>query len=230
MTNNRDCHVYLHHRKTDGRVFYVGKGKKSRATNTTHRSEYWKRVYAKHGRTVRYIARNIPEPCALSFEMALISAHGRPNLCNLSDGGDGVSNPTDAHRAIKSAAFSASKNPAYDKNTYNFWHEGYGFVSTTKINMRNIFSIGSSALARVVNGGSWSAKGWMLTKNKGRTPGKKCGPNNATKATIETYINVSGKVWTGNPSAFCTEFSLNKTNVYKMRAGIKSPYKGWSRA
>ena len=32
----------------------------------------------------------MPEPCAFSFEMALISAIGKENLCNLTDGGEGA--------------------------------------------------------------------------------------------------------------------------------------------
>ena len=230
MKSDRRFYVYVHRRKTDGRVFYVGKGCGGRANNTTHRSVLWKRVYKKHGMTIGYAARNIPEVCALSLEMAIIAAHGRKNLTNLSDGGEGVSNPSQSQRIKKSIAFSGLNNPAYDGKVYSFWNEKYGTILATKQKMRTIFGIGSSALSRVEKGTSISAKGWMLSTNKGKTAGVKCGPNNSTKKTIETYRNISGDTWTGNPHEFSKVYNLNKTNVYKMRTGRKTPYKGWALA
>lgn len=122
MDNSRRFHVYTHHRLSDGEIFYVGKATKSRATNTTHRSDWWKRIYAKHGRRVRYVKRNMPEPCAFTLEKILIHIHGREKLCNMADGGTGVSGITEENRISKSLKFSSSANPAFDGKQYEFWN------------------------------------------------------------------------------------------------------------
>lgn len=83
--------VYAHHRISDGSVFYIGKGKISRAFSKAGRSNLWNRTSQKHGLSVRYIARNMPEPCSFSLEKALIASIGKNNLCNLTDGGEGTS-------------------------------------------------------------------------------------------------------------------------------------------
>lgn len=82
-------YVYAHHRKSDGSLFYIGKGQRDRATSQ-RRNIYWKRIVAKHGFCVRYIQKNMTEVCALSFERALIAIH-KSSLCNLTDGGEGTS-------------------------------------------------------------------------------------------------------------------------------------------
>lgn len=83
--------VYAHHKETDGSVFYIGKGDKKRAHAIARRSEYWHRIYRKHGRSVRIIADNLSEECAFSMERALIAYIGRDNLANMTDGGEGTS-------------------------------------------------------------------------------------------------------------------------------------------
>ena len=88
---DRQFYVYIHRRKTDNRIFYVGKGKGERLTKHDNRNIHWRRIVAKHGFTAHKVSGDLPEPCALSFERALIAAIGRQNLCNMTDGGDGIS-------------------------------------------------------------------------------------------------------------------------------------------
>lgn len=88
-------YVYEHLRADDGRVFYVGKGKNRRAfvANRHHRSEYWHRVVNKSGGfEVRFVAQGIDEDLSFLVEMERIDQLRRlgSNLCNLTDGGDGV--------------------------------------------------------------------------------------------------------------------------------------------
>ena len=204
----------------------MGKGCGRRAWNYTHRSEYWKRVYQKHGFSVEILLQNLSEVCALSFEMALISDIGIENLSNLSGGGLGVSQITEQNRHLKSSLSTGKNNPSFDKAVYDFWHEAYGRVKCTKFILRQVFGVQSSRLAKVCDERSISTGGWSLHKNR-LEPRKKSGPNKKTLETVETYINDDGRVWVGNPFDFRKEFSLGKANVYKMRTGRKTPYKGW---
>ena len=87
---NRFC-VYIHSRKSDGKIFYVGKGLSKRSRNKTSRSEYWKRIVAKHGIVVSVVKKSMAERDAFELESFLISEIGRANLCNLTDGGEGCS-------------------------------------------------------------------------------------------------------------------------------------------
>lgn len=88
---DRQFYVYIHRRKSDGRIFYVGKGMGERLTKYDNRNIHWRRIVKKHGFTAHKVSGNMPEPCALSFERALIASIGRKNLCNMTDGGDGIS-------------------------------------------------------------------------------------------------------------------------------------------
>lgn len=88
---DRQFYVYIHRRKTDNRIFYVGKGMGDRLMKRDNRNTHWRRIVAKHGFTAHKVSGDLPEPCALSFERALIASIGRENLCNMTDGGDGVS-------------------------------------------------------------------------------------------------------------------------------------------
>jgi len=86
--------VYCHKRPTDGEVFYVGKGCGKRSTRTDNRNNHWHNVIKKHGGfDVEIVAKNLTEAEALKFEIALIKGlrDAGANLCNLTDGGEGLS-------------------------------------------------------------------------------------------------------------------------------------------
>lgn len=229
MTSDKKYYVYIHRKATDGAVFYVGKGSGSRAWNKTHRSEYWKRVFDKHGLKVEIVYSFVNEICALSFERALIKFYGRENLCNLSDGGLGVSGITENTRHMKSNRFSGSGNPMYIDTVFKFYHKDHGLMEMTKHNLEVAYGLKSTYVSKLINGKSKSIFGWTMYENRKIILGK-CGPNRKTQMTIETYKNIDGREWVGNFNEFCLEFLLNKTNVYKMRTGRKTPYRGWSLA
>ena len=97
-------YVYVHKRKTDGSIFYVGKGCGKRAWKKVCRSDWWKRIEAKHGRTVEIIKRDLTEDEAFSFEAEMVAKIGRETLCNLTDGGEGGKCPSEETRRKMSAA------------------------------------------------------------------------------------------------------------------------------
>ncbi len=97
-------YVYLHRRATDGRVFYVGKGKGNRAARTDSRNAHWRSIASKHGFTIEYVVRDVQEWYAIEVECEQIAYYGRENLCNMTDGGEGAAGlfVSDATKAKKS--------------------------------------------------------------------------------------------------------------------------------
>ena len=86
-------YVYLHRRKTDNKVFYVGKGKGKRAYSKQGRSDWWRRTADKHGFVVEIVFEHLPEKEAFQCEKDTILEFRYFNhpLVNLTDGGDGMS-------------------------------------------------------------------------------------------------------------------------------------------
>ena len=89
-----NCYLYEHCRKDTGAVFYVGKGKGSRANRTSGRNNYWRNVVAKAGGfSTRFIVKNIDEELAFLAEVERIDQYHRigVRLCNITTGGEGAS-------------------------------------------------------------------------------------------------------------------------------------------
>lgn len=86
MTDAR-YYVYLHIRESDSRIFYVGKGTKSRAWATHGRSKYWENIALKSSYKIEIVAHNLFEHESLLLEKRLIE-HYQETLCNLTSGGD----------------------------------------------------------------------------------------------------------------------------------------------
>jgi len=88
--------VYIHKRKTNGEIFYVGVGKNvSRAYDKWKRSNFWKAIAQKHGVDVEIVCEFDTIEEAKDLEIELISKYGRIDngtgiLCNMTDGGDGA--------------------------------------------------------------------------------------------------------------------------------------------
>lgn len=84
--------MYLHKKKTNGEVFYVGKGTKGRAWLFKNRNQLWTKIYEKYGCEVEILADNLQEWYAYELETSLIDYHGKivdgdGTLANFADGG-----------------------------------------------------------------------------------------------------------------------------------------------
>lgn len=90
------CYVYTHRKATTGDVFYVGKGTRERAWDKYGRSELWHRVVRKHGLIVTVEIDGLSDADAFKKEIDLISSLRAEGirLVNLTDGGEGGSNPS----------------------------------------------------------------------------------------------------------------------------------------
>lgn len=86
----QDFYVYLHRKATTGEVFYVGKGKGKRAWSII-RNRYWHSIVKKHGFIVEIVYSGLQEWFAFELEHDLIALYGRETLCNMTNGGEGVS-------------------------------------------------------------------------------------------------------------------------------------------
>lgn len=98
----KDYYVYLHRRATDGKVFYVGKGHGRRAFDKNNgRSKWWKSIVKKYGYNVEIYLNGLQEWYAIELEKELIAYYGRENICNMTDGGEGMSGWTPSEETIK---------------------------------------------------------------------------------------------------------------------------------
>lgn len=225
----KDFYIYAHHRKSDGSIFYIGKGVGRRASNPGGRSLYWRRVVAKYGHTVRIVKKNMPEQCAFSLERALIAAHGRGNLANLSDGGEGVTGITASNRRAKAERMSFRNSPTADRKRFEFYHANYGLVKAPKCLFRKAFGLQSTHISRLASGKSKTHLGWSLAENKHQTPGKS-GPNKSNLAARRAYRHADGSVWEGHPYYFIKEYNLNVGSMSRLHKGEVKSHKGWSLA
>ena len=84
-------YTYFHTRNDTNAVFYVGKGKGSRAHKARDRSAHWTSISAKHGHTVHIAARWPTEAEAFEHEKLLIVCFRDlgVSLCNMTEGGEG---------------------------------------------------------------------------------------------------------------------------------------------
>jgi hypothetical protein len=115
--------VYGHYDDA-GICFYVGIGNKKRPYGFSIRSGFWKNYVKKHcvsGKPeVKIWHQNLTWEQAQEHEKFWISIYGRRDLgtgvlVNLTDGGEGVANPSEETRQKISEANKGEKNPQYGK-------------------------------------------------------------------------------------------------------------------
>lgn len=90
MENHKIFYVYVHRRKTDGSIFYVGKGKGSRKDHHYNKNKWWNRIAAKNGWYSEIIHENLSEVCAYCLEKVIIHSN-KGRICNVALGGVGGS-------------------------------------------------------------------------------------------------------------------------------------------
>jgi len=102
MTEKNTFYVYEHWRSDVNKCFYVGLGQGRRVFRKT-RNPYYNNVRKKLKSIgldveIKFIAKNLTQKEAETLEMERIAFWGRENLTNLTDGGDGVKNPSEEVR------------------------------------------------------------------------------------------------------------------------------------
>ncbi len=109
------CFVYID-RKPDGTPFYVGKGAAVRV-RVLGRNTFHKNITKKYPNWTRTVVETAEEQLCREFEVLLIEEIGRRDLktgplVNLTDGGEGMANPSPETRAKLSAAGTGRRHTA----------------------------------------------------------------------------------------------------------------------
>lgn len=89
-----DFYVYSHETilpRQKGNVFYIGKGRGKRAYAKDGRNKYWLKIIKKYGYQVKILFKDLTETEALRLEIQIIANYEKGKLCNLTNGGEGVS-------------------------------------------------------------------------------------------------------------------------------------------
>ena len=80
---NKIYYVYCHRKKTDGKCFYIGKGKGLRYKTTSSRNRHWYDLVDIHGFTTEILINNISEQKSFELEATICKKIGYENLVNI---------------------------------------------------------------------------------------------------------------------------------------------------
>jgi len=111
-------YVYIHYKQDTKEPFYIGKGNKKRYKQTTGRSEYWKRIVNKYGFYSEIHSYYETHEEALIKEIELIKEYKELgfNLCNLSEGGDGITGYKHTNTAKEKISLSFKNKPLSEEH------------------------------------------------------------------------------------------------------------------
>ncbi len=201
MQNERRFYVYIHRRKSDGQIFYVGKGTRDRAWAKDGRNSHWHNVANKHGFTHHIISRFSSEVCAFSLERALIGFYGRKNLVNKTDGGEGVSGhkPTGCRRLMMSLRRLGKKKSPEHIEAVRTRHIG------AKRTQKTCDRIAEKAKTRL----SDPRKHWRTTE------------------VVSTWWHEDGEIRRATHIEMAQEFSLSIEALKRIEIGKWFAHKGW---
>jgi hypothetical protein len=118
-------YIYSHIRKTDGKCFYIGKGKGNRYKNIIGRNQYWHNVVNKYGFETKILVNNISEEKAFELESYFCEQIGYENLCNLrKENGWGGWSHTEESKLKQSLAMSGKTHTQETKNKISLSKKG----------------------------------------------------------------------------------------------------------
>lgn len=76
---NNIYYVYLHKRRSNGEIFYIGKGKGNRCFIKNGRNLHWKNIVNSEGYIIEIYKSNLSEQESLDIEVNLISIYNQDN-------------------------------------------------------------------------------------------------------------------------------------------------------
>jgi hypothetical protein len=119
----QDTCLYIHTRKNDGGIFYIGIGDEKRPYSKANRNQYWNNVVNKYDYNVTILKTNMSWEKACDLEIKMIAFYGRiipykenlnyGCLVNMSDGGEGNKGAVWSEESRLN--HSGKKNPFFEK-------------------------------------------------------------------------------------------------------------------
>lgn len=214
-------YVYVH-KKYDGTVFYVGKGKNKRAWSQHSRNRFWRNITSKQQWSVEIVADGLQEWYALELETELIYLYGKR-----SDGGSLVNLVYTSHeqsqipftkeaRAKLAITQAGLRNGRLNKKLYKFinLYTGETFTGLSFLFQKK-YGINPSD---IVNKNVCSVKGWVI--EGGKLPKQKL------VSDFAIYLfrhGATGEEFIGNRKEFQLYSGISVKNIFHPnRKGIKS--------
>ncbi len=233
----RQHYVYLHRRATDGKVFYVGKGKDRRAWASTGRNRYWKIIVRKHGFSVEIVRDKLPEHCALSLERAVVIAIGKDKLANQTDGGGGICGWKHSPE-VRAKIAEAGKGRKLNANQLKALRD-YNANRVISDETKRRQSIAASKRERRPHSAETRAK--IAASHIGMKPsaetlrklsiakiGKAVGRDSPTyDHTVRHWRHDDGRTFSGTRAEIIKQFSLGDSCVSAVIRGRQKQVKGW---
>ncbi len=232
-------YVYLHRKRTNGEVFYVGKGKDKRAWSSFGRNELWKRTADKYGWYVEIVEKDLQSWYAFELEQDLIALYGRRDLghgtlTNMSDGGDGPSNLSkEAIEKIK-LANKGLKCYKADHNIYKLYNvETKEIFEGKRVEFENQFGIKIGRLFTKKATNNYIHMGWTRIDKLPEDfdlsllkPRSMVGDKNANSdKTVYTFFNIhSLEKFVGTRNELRETHGVNTGTLFY----TGTSYKGWA--
>ena len=230
---SNDFYVYLHLRASDGSPFYAGKGRNNRVFSKESRNRFWRSTYAKHGVKHEILRSGLSEQEAFALERDTIRRlrESGSMLCNLTDGGEGVSGfKPDADARIRMAESARARALRFvrDKNVYHLAHMDGREFSGNRLEIRLSLGINYASLVRLIKGLNKTAGGWYdASVNSADAASRPSGErHHFHDASVYTILNDSGESMSGTHY----ELSLAAGIAMKSMSGVirsKKKSGGW---
>lgn len=168
MDYENSFYVYLHRKRSNGQIFYVGKGSSVRAWINTGRGTHWDRVVKKHGLIVDILFQGLTSDEAYKVEQDVILELSSFNfqLINKTAGGEGGFKPSDETRKLMSIAKIGKEPHNIDKNKHLFLqiNTGLEFIGTRK-ELCQTFNLTQKQVGKLFKSEPRkSSAGWSLLK------------------------------------------------------------------
>lgn len=230
-------YVYAHRRASDGRLFYIGKGKDRRAWQKHSRSRQWLFIARKHGFEVELVRSNLPECCALTLEQIAIAIVGFENLANATLGGGGIAgwrHSDDAKRKISEAGKGRVQTEKqrialaqYCRQNFTpEYREKMSQAARRRTDKRSHSAETRAKIAASHLGIKPSAE--TVAKMRLAKIGKAVGRDSPSyDHTVRTWQHNDGREFTGTRAEIITAFSLGDSCVSSVINRRQKTVKGW---
>ena len=219
-------YVYIHRKKSNNEIFYVGKGKGKRAYRKDHRNIYWNKVVNKYGYEIEIYKDNLTEKEAFDLEVKLINELKEKGLqlTNMTDGGEGWSW---TYHSEKDRLEKALIHPTFDNKQYSFINEdgrvfyGYSLEFQIKYNLK------SRLVRKLIKGDIKSYLNWRLSTTK--TYGYQYGENHSSyNHFIFKFMNIKTKeIEKLTQYNFKIKYNIPDSAVSSLCSGTFKTSRGW---